>query len=160
METIIERGIAWHRNQLHRSEILPSYVVQIAGPDLGNENQPARFHTYACLHPEWSIYEAINTHEWRDCAIRASNLRELIADVTIPQIEIDQQRMIDTHRPLDEQWAMGKYMARTLLLPVGMYVIGTTVHAQQVVYLMTILMAPLEKVVAEFKKATGRVKFK
>jgi hypothetical protein len=157
---IIERGIAWHRGTLPRSEILPSYIAHIDGPSAHSE---VYFHTYACLHPSFNIYMVVNTNEWPGYGIDQEELHQFVANASVSQAKVDhqQQKIMESFGPtdsLDQQWDIGKHMAETLLLPVGMYVFGDTPtpQSERVIILMTALVAPLEKVVAKFKMATHK----
>ena len=167
MQELVERAVNWHRNSLPPHENLPFFVTHVAGPKLhGDVKNPARFHTYACLYPELGRYVAMNTSEWSEypgCTISAAELREVIASLAVPPEKIEQQRAVAAHyighgSTAFIRWQMALESCATFRLPVGMLMVGTTVAAsERVVYMQTMALAPLAKVVALFKEAAPQI---
>lgn len=162
LNRLVQRAVLWHEGRLPRSEALPYYDFHIAGPN-PTASTVIRFHTYACLFPELGRYLALNTHEWPDCSISPIEMRNIIAAAAAPQKKIAEQRkLIVAHiGPSSPRlhWMTAVSMAQASQLPTGFYAVGDTLEGERIVYLRAVLTAPLDLLIAEFKKAAPRINF-
>jgi hypothetical protein len=123
-----------------------------------------RFHTYACLFPARNQYIAVNTGDWHDGNITAAELRRIISTATVSQKKIAEQRKLMVEQfgaaPLRiYQWKTAMSLAEAYKLPIGFYAVGNTPEGKRVVFLCVLLSAPLDMMIAKFKKATPNIHF-
>ena len=155
-----KRVIDWYLGALPLQECPASYDHHISGPYLGgNVQRPTVFHTFACLYPDRGSYCAFSVGEDK-LRVSAADLRQLISTVEITPGAVQRQRAIADHyvgheTSDEDRWRFAKAAAMFSRLPVGFFSIGNTLaDNEQAVYLRVAVAAPLERVIAEFKRAT------
>jgi|GEM_PF-5723050 len=161
---LVVRAAYWYGGKLPAYESLERFIMQVHGPRDEMHNDPTTYHTFACLYPELGLYLAADTArsskpaEWN---VTADVIRERINGFEPPEHHILHQRQLAAERMPGSTAAMrwdAAVMAASLSrLPVAMVAFGHTVQAELVVYQQSVVLAPLAKVSAAFKRAAPRI---